>query len=77
MFDTLFQLQELKYLYRLYKDIKIYLHEKAGHNIIHSFFPTKMSPPPSLFQNRFLFSPRRPSAQNLQAKSLIQIQKEI
>lgn len=47
MFDTLFQLQELKYLYRLYKDIKIYLHEKAGHNIIHSFFPTKMSPSPT------------------------------
>lgn len=39
--------------------------------------PTKMSPPPSLFQNYFFFSPRRPSAQNLQAEPFIQIQKEI
>lgn len=37
--------------------------------------PTKMSPPPLPLQNHFLFSPRRPSAQNLQAKPLIKIQK--
>ena len=35
-----------------------------------------MSPPPSPLQNHFLFSPRRPSAQNPQAELLIKIQKE-
>lgn len=39
--------------------------------------PTKMSPPPLPLQNHFLFSPRSPSALNLQAKSLIQSQKGI
>ena len=38
--------------------------------------PTKMSPPPLPLQNHFLFSPRRPSAQNPQAELLIKIQKE-
>lgn len=38
--------------------------------------PTKMSPPPLPLQNHFLFSPRRPSAQNPQAEPLIKIQKE-
>lgn len=35
-----------------------------------------MSPPPIPLQNHFLFSPRRPSAQNPQAELLIKIQKE-
>lgn len=38
--------------------------------------PTKMSPPPHSLQNHFLFSPRRPSAQNPQAEPLIKYQKE-
>lgn len=35
-----------------------------------------MSPPPPPLQNHFLFSPRRPSAQNPQAEPLIKYQKE-
>lgn len=35
-----------------------------------------MSPPPLPLQNHFLFSPRRPSAQNPQAEPLIKYQKE-
>ena len=52
-------------------------------NLRHIFPPsnkmtlsTKMSPPPIPLQNHFLFSPRRPSAQNPQAESLIKYQKE-
>lgn len=37
--------------------------------------PTKMSPHPLPLQNHFLFSPRRPSAQNPQAEPLIKYQK--
>lgn len=39
-------------------------------------FSTKMSPPPLPLQNHFLFSPRRPSAQNPQVEPLIKYQKE-